>query len=73
LIVKELIRYCLLRFDKSFCLSAAEKRDYAVFRLRRQLLFSSSLSHLLVCTSVASGNRTIAKRHPRRKVFVSTS
>ncbi|MFC5512372.1 hypothetical protein ACFPOU_14700, partial [Massilia jejuensis] len=38
LIVKELVWYCLAVFCESFCSSAAEKRDYAVFRVCRQLL-----------------------------------
>jgi hypothetical protein len=40
LIVKELVRYCLLLDDKAFCLSAAKKKEYEAFSLFRQLLFS---------------------------------
>jgi hypothetical protein len=39
LIVKDRIRYCLAVFCESFCSSAAEKREYAVFCDVRQLLF----------------------------------
>jgi hypothetical protein len=38
LIVKDRILTCLAVFCESFCSSAAEKRDYAVFRLTRQPL-----------------------------------
>ena len=31
LIVKELVRYCLLQVDKAFCLSAAKKKEYEAF------------------------------------------
>jgi hypothetical protein len=38
LIVKDRIRYCLAVVCESFCSSAAEEEDYAVFRLTRQPL-----------------------------------
>ncbi|WP_305821598.1 hypothetical protein, partial [Massilia brevitalea] len=52
LIVKELIRHCLLRFDKSFCLSAAEGQKYKQLRDTRQPLFCyTAESAVLVATS----------------------
>ncbi|WP_313707097.1 hypothetical protein, partial [Massilia sp.] len=52
LIVKELwlpprILYYLAALCESFCSSAAEKRDYAVFRDLRQLLFFFSASGVI--------------------------
>jgi hypothetical protein len=38
-LLKNLVLYCLAVFCESFCSSAAEKRDYAAFRLIRQLIF----------------------------------
>ncbi|WP_229519467.1 hypothetical protein, partial [Massilia rhizosphaerae] len=38
LLLKNCVRYCLAALAESFCSSAAEKRDYAAFRLTRQPL-----------------------------------
>jgi hypothetical protein len=60
-LLKNFVRYCLAVFCESLCSSAAEKRDYAVFRLPRQLiLFCSARRFLRIIVRCRSRTRTIA-------------
>ncbi|WP_212761078.1 hypothetical protein, partial [Telluria aromaticivorans] len=49
--LKNFVWYCLAALDEALCSSAAEKREYAVFRLTRQPLRFASLQIFLRTSS----------------------